>query len=96
MNTLIHGKDERRKSLSTKEKLFSRLNNYKHMQRVWNAFNMKEKEDYVYLYNMQEVSISLVVDIDFMENVSAKFNLILSNFVMFALFSWECALKIKK
>ena len=52
MNTLIHGKDERRKSLSTKEKFFSRLNNYKHMQRAWNAFNMKEKEDYVYLYNM--------------------------------------------
>ena len=35
---------------------------------------MKEKEYYMYFYNMQNFLTSLAVDIDFMKNMSAKFN----------------------
>ena len=69
-----------RKILTPKENFFSWLNNegisnwmYKHAKRVWNVFNMKEKYDYVYLHNMQNVLKPLARDID----LSVKFNSIL-------------------
>ena len=44
MNTLIHRKKLKKKTLPAKEKLFSELNNeeisdsaYRHAQRVWNS-----------------------------------------------------------
>ena len=36
---------------------------------------MKEIEDYIFLYNMQDVLTSLAVDIDFMKKMRSKFNL---------------------
>ena len=88
------------KSLPQKETFFSKLNkegmcdrNCKHAQRIWNASNMKEKEHYVYFYNMQNVLTSLAVDIDFMKNMSTKFNFNHLNFVMLA---WKCALEISE
>ena len=69
-----------RKILTPKEFFFSWLNNegisdwvYKHAKRVWNVFNMKEKYDYVYLRNMQNILKPLARDID----LSVKFNSIL-------------------
>ena len=42
---------------------------------MWSLLRLKEIKDYIYLYNMQDVLPSLAVDIDFMTNMSAKFNL---------------------
>ena len=64
--------------------------------RVWNAFQVKDIGDYIFLYKVQDVSMSVVADIDFMKTVSAKFNLNPVDFVMLASFSWECALKITR
>ena len=45
MNTLVHKKNNK-----------GMLNQiYKHVQRMWSTFNMKEIEDYPNLYNMQGV-----------------------------------------
>ena len=43
---------------------------------------------------MQDVLISFAVNIDFMINMSAKFNLNPLNLLALALFSWECTLEI--
>ena len=92
-----------RNDLPPKEKFFSSLNdngisdrNCKHAQIVWNAFKGKDNGNYVFLYNVQDVLTSLTVDIDLMKTVSAKCNLNHLNYVMLALFSWECTLKITK
>ena len=76
-------------------KFFSSLNNkgisdrnYKHEQKDWNPFKMKEIEDQVFLYNMLDVLTSLAVDTVFMKNMRAKFILNSLNFVTLASFSW--------
>ena len=70
------------KSLPPKEKLLSILNNkaisdqnYKHAERVCNWFTMKKIEDYIFLHNMYDILTSLAIDVDFMKNISPKFNL---------------------
>ena len=55
---------------------------------------MKQIEICLYLYNMQNVLISLAVDVDFIKNMSGKFNLKPLNFVPISLFVWECTLKM--
>ena len=50
---------------------------------------MKEIEHDVFLYNMQDVLTSLAVDIDFMKNMRAKFNLNHLNFVALPAFHWN-------
>ena len=45
---------------------------------------------------MQDVLASLVVDIDFMENMKAKFYLNPLKFLILASFSGECTIKITK
>ena len=89
------------KSLLSKKKVFSKLDdkgisdrNYKHAQKVTNAFSLKVIK--IILYNKQDVLISLAVNVDFMKNMSAKFNLNPLSFVTFGFFSLECALKINK
>ena len=89
------------KSLLSKKKFFSKLDdkgisdrNYKHAQKVTNAFSLKVIK--ILLYNMQDVLISFAVNVDFMKNMSAKFNLNPLSFVTFGSFSLECALKINK
>ena len=55
---------------------------------------MQEIKDYVDLIVIKDISTSFIVDIDFMNNISEKFNLNPLNFVTLAPFSWECGLKI--
>ena len=45
------------------------------MHRVLDVLKMKEIEDSLCRYNIQEVLTSLAVNTEFMENVSEKFNL---------------------
>ena len=63
---------------------------------MWNTFNLKEIEDYVYLYNMQDVLTSLVVAMDFMKKMSANFYLSSLKFVTPASLSWNFTLNIIK
>ena len=93
----------RKKSLSSKEKIFRNINiagisdrYYKHAQRVRNAFKLNEINKYVPLYYMKYALTSLAVDIDLMKNMSSKFGLNPVNFLTLASFSWECTLKINK
>lgn len=103
VNTLIQGGKLEEKSFPSKAKFFSKLKNegiynrnYKHAQRVRNAFTLKEIKEHVPLYNMQDVLKSLTVEINFMENISSKFCLDPVNFVTLASFLWECAVKVTK
>ena len=43
---------------------------------------------------MRDVLTLLVVNIDFIKNLSAKFNLTPVKFIVLGLYSWECTLKI--
>ena len=63
---------------------------------MWSIFNLKEIEDYVYLYNMQNVLTSLVVAIDFMKKMSSNFYLNPLKFVTPASLSWNFTLNITK
>ena len=58
------------KSSPPKEKFFSRLIKTRNMCK-----RLKEKEDYVYFCNMQDVLTSLGFDINLMKNMSENFNL---------------------
>ena len=91
------------KSLPPKGRFFSKPKNEeisdgncKHVEGVKNAFKLKEIKEYVHLYNMQDVLISLAVNIDFMKNMPPKFDFNPLNFVTLASFSWEYALKMTK
>ena len=55
---------------------------------------MKEIEGYVYLYNMLGLLTSLSIYINFMKNMSSKFNRNLLNSVTLASFSLENTLTI--
>ena len=54
--------------------------NYKHAERerkrerVCNLFTMTKIEDYIFLHNMFDILTSLAIDVDFMKNLSPKFN----------------------
>ena len=68
--------------------------NQTHTERVWYMISMQEIKDYVHLIAIQDIATSLGVDIDFMKNISEKFNVNPLNSAALDTFSWECALKI--
>ena len=56
--------------------------------------SMQQIKDYVHFIAMQDIATSLCADIDFMKNISEKFNLNPLNLVALAPLSSQCALKI--
>ena len=80
--------------LPTKEKFISKLSNkeisdegYRHVQREWNKFNIKNLGEYLDLHNMGDVLVLLGVVGDFDKNMFEKFGLVSLNFVTLDLYS---------